>query len=325
MGNFQSYSIHQDTPENLPVDAIESRPNPTIAQQGGVQAVTINSSGTVTSTSTTTRFDAGKDLSPYAEDDWRSTARTSYGSPTNDISEDTVVSIGGVQAAVKTFIQAGILTKEGDGYVLAGGEPSREFKAEQNDSKDEKQGPVNQQADSDADLAVMPEEVVDAIDHATAGIPPGAIQAGMALAIASALGDLPIQRVAHGIAQSTGMEPAEAQGRAQFVIDAYQHQTDSYLTSQMGISAEELEGFYDFAREPGNKAELKKALEGQLYGNSMSGWRGLVSRYMDRVAPEAEALKARGFETTVSPEGEPLVRINGSWISTRAAARAGIL
>lgn len=317
MGNFQSYSVGQH--DGQPLDAIDAGGSQTLANQSGVHTITINGSEVVTSTSGVTSFDTGKDFSPYAQEDWRSTARSPHGTPTNDINDDTVVSIGGVPAAVSTFVQTGILIKQGDGYVLAGGEDQR------SEQPRGAQQPQQQQGGDDADLAVMPEEVVNGIDQAAAGIPHGAIQNGMASAIAGAMGDIPMEDIAVGVARSTGMELVEAQGRTQFIIDAYQAQADSFLASQMGLSPDDLPDFYEFAREPGNKDALRVALEGQLYGNSMAGWRPLIGRYMDQVAPSGDALQARGLETKVTAEGEQMVRIQGAWMSTRAAARAGLI
>jgi len=320
MGNYASYSIPTDTTDHL--GPAEGQPQG-IGNQGGVYSITFQGGEIVSSTSGVTSFDTGKDFSPYAQEDWRSTARTPYGSPTNDIDGDTVVSIGGVTAKVSNFVQTGILIKQGDGFVLSGGEGQRSMQPQEQPSGDLH---PQEQLDSDsADLAVMPEEVVNGIDQAAAGIPQAAIQNGMATAIAGAMGDIPMEDIAVGLARSTGMELAEAQGRAQFIIDAYQAQADSFLTSQMDLSSGELQNFYDFAREPGNKAALREALQGQLYGNSMAGWRPLIARYMDQVSPSAEALQARGFETRVTAEGEQLVRIQGTWMSVRAAARAGII
>lgn len=320
MGNFQSYSVGQDNGQ--PLDAIETSGQHTLANQSGAHSVTIHGSEVVSSSSGVSSLDAGIDFSPYSQEDWRSTARTTYGTPTNDISDDTVVRIGGVSAKVSNFVQTGILTKQGDSYVLsaslAGGEDiPRDAQQPQQQSQ--------QQSNDGADLAVMPEEVVNGIDQAAAGIPQAAIQNGMASAIAGAMGDIPMENIAAGLAQNTGMEMSEAQGRVQFIIDAYQAQADSFMTSQMGLSSGELQDFYDFAREPGNKDALRVALEGQLYGNSMAGWRPLIARYMDQVAPSGDALQARGFETKVTAEGEQVVRLQGVWMSTRAAARAGLI
>lgn len=325
MGNFQSYSVGQDDGQQSgqPLDAIDPSGSQTLAKQSGVHSVTIQGGEIVSSTSDVSSLDAGTDFSPYAQEDWRSTARTSYGTPTNDIGDNTVVRIGGVSAEVSTFVQTGILVKQGDGYILAGGEGGDRREGQQ--PRGAQQGQQQNQEQPDPDLAVMPEEVVNGIDQAAAGIPHGAIQNGMASAIAGAMGDIPMENIAVGLAQSTGMELAEAQGRAQFIIDAYQAQADSFLTSQMGLSSGELEDFYEFAREPGNKDALRVALEAQLYGSNMAGWRPLIARYMDQVAPSAEALQTRGLETRVSPEGEQMVRIQGVWMSTRAAARAGLI
>ena len=324
MGNFQSYSVQDGiTDDGQPVDAIGNTQDNIIGNQGGVHRITIQDGEVTTATSGVERFDSGTDLSPYAQEDWRSTARTSSGTPTNDINGDSVVTIGGITAKVSNFVQTGILIKQGDSYVLPGseqgvaqGQPLGAQAAESADDAND---------DTDPDLAVMPEEVADAIDAAAAGIPHAAIQNGIASGIAAAMGQITPDDIAQSIASSTGMEPSEAQGRVQFIVDAYQAQTDHFLTSKMGLSSEELSAFYDFARGGDNAGLLRQALEGQLYGNNMSAWRPLVERYMNNVAPSSEALKARGFETRTTAEGETLVRISGTWMSVKAAAQAGIL
>jgi hypothetical protein len=331
MGNFQSYSVQDGiTDDGQPVDAIGNTEDNIIGNQGGVHRITIQDGEVTSTTSGVERFDSGTDFSPYAQEDWRSTARTSFGIPTNDINGGSVVTIGGITAKVSNFVQTGILIKQGDGYVLPGAVSDSQG-GEQRGTQGQPLGAQATESADDAnddlspDLAVMPEEVADAIDAAAAGIPQAAIQNGIASGIAAAMGQLTPDDIAQSIASSTGMEPSEAQGRVQFIVDAYQAQTDHFLTSKMGLSSEELQDFYTFVRQADNRGHLRQALESQLHGNSMAGWRPLVERYMSNVAPSSATLKARGFETQTTAEGETLVRISGTWMSVKAAAQAGIL
>lgn len=171
----------------------------------------------------------------------------------------------------------------------------------------------------------MPRDVVETIDRAVEGMSQATVQSGMSLAVAAAVGDIAVEDVAVGVARHTGLDPADAAQRTQFIIDAYQAQTDQFLTSRMGLSAEGLPGFYEWAKQPENKSALQEAIKGQLYGNSMAGWRPIVSQYFASVSPSADALKARGFETKQSSDGTTLVRIQGHWMSVSSAASAGFI
>lgn len=75
------------------------------------------------------------------------------------------------------------------------------------------------------------------------------------------------------------MEPSETVDRIQFAIDAFQVQTDRYL-SKHGFDADDLDVFYEFART--QKGDLREALESQLYAQDMSVWKGLISKYIQR-------------------------------------------
>lgn len=313
MGNFQSYSVGQD--QEQPEDAINTTGSP--AHDGGTYTITINGNGAVSSSSGATRVDTGKDLSPYAADDWRGTARTPYGTPTNDVTEDSIVNIGGVSAQVGSFVKTGILVKQGDSYVLATGEVQPQEAPQQQDQE--------QQEQTTTESGSMPDDVVEAINSAMDGMPDSAVQKGSSIGIAAALGEASFDDVVKGVAQSTGMDPADAGQRVQFVMSAYQAQADNYLTTHQGITTGDLSDFYDFCRQPENKGILQNAIQKQVYGNSMSAWGPLVDKYMTNTAPSAAALKAHGFETKTSPNGEELVRIQGVWMSTKAAAKAGYI
>lgn len=313
MGDFASYQAPVSTEaDQRTSQAITSR-------EGGTYSVTIDGSGSRSSFSSVSTVNTAEDFSAFDEGDWRSTARTEQGSPTNEITKDSVVTIGGVTAKVETFAATGILQKQGDQYVLTGS------KASGGQPQQGKTGQEQQQQQQGNDTALMPRDVVETIDRAVEGMSQATVQSGMALGVAAAVGDISVEDVAAGVARHTGLDPADAAQRTGFIIEAYQAQTDQFLTSRMGLSPEGLPGFYEWAKQPENKSALQEAIKGQLYGNSMAGWRPLVGKYFATVSPSTDALKSRGFETKHASDGTTLVRIQGQWMSVASAASAGFI
>ena len=56
----------------------------------------------------------------------------------------------------------------------------------------------------------------------------------------------------------------------------------------------------------------------------MSGWKPLVDAYMGSVAPSMESPAAAGFATK-RQESDDLVRVQGTWMTLKAAAKAGLI
>jgi len=322
MGDFASYSTYQPTEEDSAASA-QQQQAPIITKVGGAQSIVINDGEAQISTrGGYSSFNAAEDFSAFDAGDWRSTARDSMGFPTNDITPDSVVTIGGVSSPVKVFVTTGILQKQGDGYVFAGNNANAGQVPQSGADAGEQQ---DESAKHETDAALMPSEVADTIDAAVEGMSQATIQNGMALGVAAALGEMSAEDVATGIARNTGLDPADATQRTNFIIDAYQAQADQFITGNLGISREGLPAFYEFAKQPQNKAALREALNKQLYSNSMAGWRPLVSNYFQNSSPSSEALKSRGFDTKQSSDGTQLVRIQGYWMSVDSASRAGLI
>ncbi|WP_404991518.1 hypothetical protein [Cupriavidus pauculus] len=179
--------------------------------------------------------------------------------------------------------------------------------------------------ETQAEPGAMPAEIVDAVNSALDGMNDSTVQKAGSIGIAAAVGDMTLEDVSAAVAQDTGMEPTEAAQRTQFVVDAYQAQADHFITSGLGIPADDLQNFYAFCRQPENKGALQTAVQQQVFGNSMGGFKPLVEAYMSNVAPSARALASRGFETKTAPNGEELVRIQGQWMPTKVAAKVGLI
>ncbi|WP_430495583.1 hypothetical protein ACQZ3Y_09090 [Ralstonia pseudosolanacearum] len=314
MGDFVSYNTYQPTEE----DKAPLVQDNTVQQTGTVHSITINGGDGRYASSGVSSFNAAEDFSTFDAGDWRSTARSAHGFPTNEITEDSVVTIGGVSSPVKVFVTTGILQKQGDQFVLAGSQQQAPQQQQQQDQRqdDETQGD---------DAATFPNGLDEAMNSAAEPFSQPTYDNGVALGMAAAMGDGDLDSVVAGVAKNSGIEPGDVRERAEFIVNAFQAQADNFITSRLGLSADDLQDFYEFARQPENTGALRTALNGQLYGGSMAAWRPLVDRYMSNVAPSAAALKARGFETKQGADGADLVRINGAWVSLKAAAKAGLI
>jgi hypothetical protein len=228
------------------------------------------------------------------------------GMSTNKIDADTTVEIGGMRAEVSTFVQAGILRETESGYELA---PQEQ----------------HQEQPEAAEAGSMSAEEIAALDSAMEGFDSSTLQKGSALSIAAVVGDGSLDGVVSAVAQDTGMEPAEVAVKVQAVADKFQAQADRYITQHLGIPASDLPGFYEFCKQPQNKANLQVAIQNQVYGNSMGGYKGLADAYMAGVAPNTDTLQAHGLETMTGHNGEEMVRIKGTWVATKVAAAAGLI
>ncbi|WP_430504733.1 hypothetical protein [Ralstonia pseudosolanacearum] len=314
MGDFVSYNTYQPTEE----DKAPLVQDNTVRQTGTVHSITING-GQATSSGEKHKHVSSADLSPYAAEDWRSTARDRVGFPTSNITADSVVEIGGMSAKVDVFVKAGILRETPEGFVMANAEQTQQ--GQQQQQQDQSQ---DDKAQGD-DAATFPTGLDEAMNAAAEPFSQPVYDNGVALGIAHALGDIPLENVADGVARNSGMAPEDVAQRTEFIVNSFQAQADNFITGRLGVSEGDLQDFYDFARQPENKGGLRDALNGQLYGGSMAAWRPLVDRYFANTAPNSDALKARGFETKQGADGADLVRINGTWVSLKAAAKAGLI
>ncbi|MYN39786.1 hypothetical protein GTP55_10415 [Duganella sp. FT109W] len=272
---------------------------------GGV-AITFNKDS-ATATSTTATSVSTSELSVFEDGDWRQTARTPSGSPTNLIEGKTIVRLNGVEAPIDSFVRSGILLKSGDNYTLP------------NAPQPEQQ--VQEQYNPDA--ATMPPEIEQAANDALAPFEQGTYDAAIANSVALAVGDMDMSEMTAGIVRRSGMDPADVEQRAQFVVSAFQAQADSYLSKQ-GLDASDLPAFYEWCRSSRNKAALKEAVQRQVYHHDMAAYKPLVTKYMNDNAPDAATLRANGFDVRSTAKGD-VVFVSGVWMAVEAAAKAGMI
>lgn len=292
-----TYTHNTYQPEESPQAPISTR-NDINGQTGGTTTVTISGGSATTETSKVNTIKADQ-LSPFADDDWRSTATKDNGFRTNEITADSIVQIGGMQAHVRDFVSAGVLQANPDGsFSMATGE-------------------TQEAPQANPDAASMPSEMAGAVNAALEPFSDSALESTMPLAIAAVSGEMDMAAVIHTAAHRTGLEPADAEQRVEFVMDAYRAQAMNYL-GKNGLDQADMDAFYEFAVT--QRSDFKSALQKQVYGNDLSGWKPLISKFMSSSAPSAAVLESNGFQVN----GDQ-VRIQGVWMSIQQAAKAGFI
>ena len=300
MSNYASYNAYQDRG-----NAEEVYQTPSLSNTGGTTSVTVRDGEMVATTGTVSSV-TSRELTPYAADDWRSTATKPNGSPATEITPDTIVTVNGIRGRVKDFATAGALVKSGDGYTLA-----------------EAAGEAQPQGDlqSNPDAAIFPQEIGDTIQAAAEPFPQYAYDNAALTAMHAATTGEGLQSITDKLARQTGMEPRDVAQRVEFIYDQYETQVSRYVTKN-GIAQEDLQDFYEFCR--GNQGEMLKAIQRQAWQEDLAGWKGLINKFQNNTNPSLKVLKENGFEVRKLGD-EPEVRIGGMWMTPKQAAKAGLI
>lgn len=297
-----TYTYQHNTPSEAPGDAYRS---PQVQFTGGTTSVTIRN-GEVTTETEKNRSVSSRDLSAYAPDDWRSSAIKPNGFPATDITADTLITIGGTQGRVQDFVAAGMMVKKADGDFDMAEAESEVPEADQQDH---------------TDAADFPDEIAQVMQDAAEPFPQDSYDKGVMQAMHAAVTGDGFDSVVRTLAMGSGLEPRDAEQRANFLYDQFHMQAERYVTKN-GIAKEDLAGFYQFCREyPRDFADV---LNRQVYTADLSSWKGLINRFHSTHAPSVQVLKANGFETRTHGD-EPEVRIQGIWMSVKGATRAGFI
>lgn len=238
--------------------------------------------------------------------------------PTRDISDDTLITIGGTQGRAKDFYNAGLLDKDERGQYVSPYEKSHP----RGEAVEPKQAQPQETA---GDKAEMPAALAQALDASVEGFAQGTVNAAVASGIGAAVGELDLDDVAEGLARNTGIEIADAMQRVTFATQVYETEVRTYLSGQrIGLDKGDVDDLFDWARESA-KGDLKEAIQKQVYGRDLSGWKKLAAKYSREAAPTMESLQQSGFAVKKSDDGEELVRYQGAWLSVKTASRMGLV
>ena len=225
------------------------------------------------------------------------------------IEKDTLITIGGVQASVGFFASEGLVHQRADGSWAEG-------------SGQAQQAPIEAPQADHVDELSMPDGVVETINQALEGVADQDVDGLTGLGISVATGQLDAATLEAKFARVTGSTPEEASAKVQAMQAAYALQADAAIVARTGIGREELPSFYEFSRQ--HPADLKNAIERQVYSSDFSGYRALADRYFSSVPPSLQAVQAAGLETRqLGHQAE--VFMNDRWVTLTNAAKLGWL
>lgn len=279
-----------------------------VANKGSTHRATL-----VDGTTTTEELHKGvsvgsAELNPYyGTDSIFATAQTLHGTPAREITADTLITVDGIQGKVSALEGAGLVHRTRDGSYAEGPDPNINAA----------EAPA---ARTEPELD-MPQEHATAVDQALDRVADGHIFPLMASGIGLATGELDAKVVIHQMAQYTGLSPDEAAERLVTLMNVYQAQADTAITTRAGISKEDLPDFWRWAKasKPG---ALKSALQKQMYDRDFAGFRDLTNQYFADNPPSREAVERGGYQTRQTGE-LPEVFMDGRWMTIQAAARLG--
>lgn len=118
-----------------------------------------------------------------------------------------------------------------------------------------------------------------------------------------------------------GMSAGEFQGGVDSIRDAFQRRTDASLRAQ-GIEPQD---FYAHIWEDDPEGTRRAMRDLTASRNPKKAFAGLVTKYMDTVAPSATALTRGGYRTETR-NGVAMVEIPGSgWTTVAAAVKARLI
>lgn len=275
--------------------------------KGGV-SVTLTDGAATTDTFGNAKYSTSDMARDTFGDGWKATARNN-GMPAREMNGDTVVTINGVNGRVRDFVSTGLLREVAPGQFE---------EATQDDPQGTTEG--HQEAGSE-DAAVMPDDVLATVNAALEPVPDHALDGLVAAAIGTVTGGTSMDTLINRLVSASGVEPADAKMRAEYIIAAYQAQADHYLTTRAGIDRESLPAFYEAAKQ--NPRVLDQAMRDQVNG-SMKSWKKIADSFVSKTAPTMAALEAAGYPTR-KLNGTPEVFIGGMWASVHGAARAGLI
>lgn len=237
---------------------------------------------------------------------WQASAKTTTGNSVSEITAQTLVTIDGIEATADFFHKQGYLTKAADGSYVQGSGPHAAPQAPQ------------------GDILTPPDDVMAMVNAALEPLPQADLDQVTAHAIGVATGNLTDESLTQLFAQRAGVSLADAHQRMSAVKASYQAQANHALITRSGVGPQDIPAFYAWAKENAN-GQLRDAMQSQLYSNDVSKYAKLADQWQSITAPSVAALQAAGIETRTSGYGVMEVKVQGQWLTPKAAAKAGLL
>lgn len=250
----------------------------------------------------------------YNANAWRNTATNKMGMPTSSLTDDSMVTIAGMESSVKAHTLAGNLIPDGKGNwelseSLRGIESSKPSESSQDD-----------------ETIQQPPEVAESINKALEPFSDTMVNAMMPRVIDGISKGEDIAGLASQLSQMAGLPQGEALTRMNHIVSSYQVEAEHHLGKSFGLDQSARQDLYEFARgDVKGQQLLNEAMQTQVSGRSMKGWQALVDHYYSSVPPSKEALAKAGIPTREGSNKETLIKMDGNWMSLKTAVTLGYI
>lgn len=258
------------------------------------------------------------------------TAHNSTGRPLSpdQITEESIVFVGGREVSVRSALGAGYLVRDSEGNLHEPGRspnvaPTEDARRSSSDPGDEQEEEQPNQGPLPEDLEPTGnEEVESIIDEVAAAAPQ---QEVVETIMAAANGeDLPEQSF-NRIADSMGMSRDEALTQYESIREAFTEQAGQAVHEATGLDPEVV---FEWARENA-KQDLAEAIRLQAVNRSTSGYREIAETYirdLDKIDPDAllNATYPEGVRA-VERSGRIVLETPRGPMDWATAVRAGIV
>jgi hypothetical protein len=232
-----------------------------------------------------------------------STAKTQAGSPTMNMTKDTLVNYQGMDITLQNAERLGLVKQVDGQYVeVPTGEQSKATEEAPEQDLGESLG-----NDMEAELSALSEV-----------IPPALQTSIIESVLRKGLDATNINDMTHELGTNT----EELRGRLGTVETAFREQADKALMTA-GMGKEDIPAFVKWAQEK-HKGAFDDACRNHVYNRSTKGYADLAKAWMNTTAPSAASLPASVNPRTV--RGETLVTIPGHpEMSLQVATRLGLI
>lgn len=310
MSEFQSVSLYSDDGESH----IPANPANDFRDQSTISSVSISNgrmeaNSESVSRSSTENFKKAQETNLNA---WRSTATNRVGMPVSQLTGDTRVIIGGMESTVNAHILAGNLKEDGKGsWELS--ESIRGLNVDKPNYGEDTSDEINQ-----------PPEITDTLNKALEPFSDHAVNSMMPRVIDSIVKGEDVSSLASQLSQMANMNQDDALVRMNHVVATFTVEAEHKLSTNFGLDKAGQQELYAFARSDAKGQQLlNEAINKQVSGKSMSGWKSLVDHFYSSVPPTTEALKKAGIPTRTGSNNETLIKMDGNWVNLKTAVTLG--